>query len=182
MCVFLQIQSQTKYTLISFLSSFYLLNKIILLIKTLILVLNIILFGQFGNWALKKVIWTAKKKKTISHVWVGLVVLLWPKTFLKNNITSPLHNSYSKVQTPKKVKLKWKTVIATHHGPPPTILESRPFKIPKINSIYHEGKTDLNHSLTPPIHLQITSLPHSTTIAGIRFIYRVLLKFQNSNQ
>ena len=35
-CVFLQIQNQTKYTLISVLFSFYLLKKIILLIKTLI--------------------------------------------------------------------------------------------------------------------------------------------------
>ena len=104
------------------------------------------MFGQFGNWALKKVIW--------------LVVLLWPKTLLKNNITSPSHDSYSKVHTPKKVKLKWKTVIATRHGPLPTILESRPFKIPKVNSIYHEGITDPNHSLTPHNYLQITS--HAT--------------------
>lgn len=117
------------------------------------------MFVIFRNWALKKVIWRVKKK-TISHVWVGLVVLLWLKTLPKNNITSPSHDSFSEVQTPKKVKLKWKKVIATGHGPLPTILESRSFKIPKVNSIYHEGITDPNHSLTPHIHFQITS--HAT--------------------
>lgn len=117
------------------------------------------MFVIFRNWALKKVIWRVKIKNHKPCLsWTSSSTLA--QDLAKEQYNKSITWLIFRGPTPKKVKLKWKKVIATGHGPLPTILESRSVKIPKVNSIYHEGITDPNHSLTPHIHFQITS--HAT--------------------